>query len=160
MYTPYNRVFELEQDSVVKDVRIPELETSNTDKDSKIQECQANMGGLTALYLVLQQTLIKSFGDDFKSGDDSGEIRNGDNQDAHIDSAHSLHPASNIDTSAQLEKYVAALPKTNEQMKRIKRKMLIRKNSNHGKLVMEIQKDFSEKYGDCWVISWGYDTNK
>ncbi|XP_076917663.1 uncharacterized protein LOC143577820 [Bidens hawaiensis] len=42
------RVFELEQDSVIKDACIQELEASNTDKDSKIQKLQASMGGLTA----------------------------------------------------------------------------------------------------------------
>ncbi|XP_076940234.1 uncharacterized protein LOC143609341 [Bidens hawaiensis] len=35
------RVFELEQDSVVKDVRIQELKASNTDKDSKIKELKS-----------------------------------------------------------------------------------------------------------------------
>ena len=56
------RVFELEQGSVEKDLMIrkldvwvSELETDNYEKDKKISELQANLGGLTALYLKVRR---------------------------------------------------------------------------------------------------------
>nr|KAJ0190199.1 hypothetical protein LSAT_V11C800412640 [Lactuca sativa] len=68
-----NRVFDLEQNLVEKDliigkqdIRISELEKKNSDKDSKISELQANLGGLTALFFDLKQCLFQKFGDEFQ----------------------------------------------------------------------------------------------
>lgn len=60
-------VFELEQDSVVKDVWINDLETSNVEKDNNIMELQESLGGLTTLYFDLQQKLVKRYCREFKS---------------------------------------------------------------------------------------------
>ncbi|CAH1440065.1 unnamed protein product [Lactuca virosa] len=68
-----NKVFDLEQSSVEKDliignqdIRISDLEKESSIKDAKISELQANLGGLTALFFDLKQRLYQKFGDDFQ----------------------------------------------------------------------------------------------
>ncbi|CAH1415665.1 unnamed protein product [Lactuca virosa] len=75
-----NRVFDLEQNSVEKDliigkqdIRISKLEKENSDKDSKILERQANLSGLTALFFDLKQRLFQKFGDEFQPLSAEGE---------------------------------------------------------------------------------------
>nr|KAJ0226592.1 hypothetical protein LSAT_V11C100048590 [Lactuca sativa] len=64
-FVDFNIVFDLEQTSTKKhlvigkqDIRISELEKDNSDKDSKISELQANLGGLTALFFDMKQRLF------------------------------------------------------------------------------------------------------
>ncbi|XP_023734028.1 uncharacterized protein LOC111881878 [Lactuca sativa] len=75
-----NKVFDLEQSSVEKDliigrqdIRISELEKENSIKDAKISELQANLGGLTALFFDLKQRLHQKFGDEFQPLSAEGE---------------------------------------------------------------------------------------
>lgn len=148
------RVFELEQESVVKDIRIQQLEVSDAEKDAKIKELQANMGGLTAMYISMQQKLISKFGDEFNTGDNP------------------VTPApqtQSVDTSEAIEEYLNAPVKSKEEAERLKRKLLIIKNSDQNvatsdhpdKYVIEMKKGFSDKYGDrSGIVSWGYDADK
>ncbi|XP_076937956.1 uncharacterized protein LOC143605884 [Bidens hawaiensis] len=76
-----------------EDVRIQEIEASNSDKDSKVKEHQSNMGGLIAMYLDLQQKINQKFEDEFKTGDDCGAKTTGDNPG----SGSSARPTSNVD---------------------------------------------------------------
>lgn len=54
------------------DIRVSELEKYNSEKDAKISELQANIGGLTTLYFDMKQRLFQKFGDEFQSLEDEG----------------------------------------------------------------------------------------
>ncbi|CAH1441441.1 unnamed protein product [Lactuca virosa] len=75
-----NRVFDLEQNFAEKDliigkhdIQISELEKLKSYKDSKISELKANIGGLTARFFDLKQSLFQKFGDEFQPLSAEGE---------------------------------------------------------------------------------------
>nr|KAJ0211339.1 hypothetical protein LSAT_V11C400186270 [Lactuca sativa] len=153
----HNRVFDLEQSFVEKDliigkqdILINKLERENSEKASKISELQANLGGLTALFFDLKQRLFQIFGDEFQPLSAEGErttasSSNPTNPVSQLSSERDTRPAPD----ANLDTFLSSGPTSTQE----RREKQIR--------VKETGKKFTDKYGDrSGNIMWRYDADK
>ncbi|CAH1450834.1 unnamed protein product [Lactuca virosa] len=178
-----NRVFDLEQSSVKKDliigkqdIRIRDLERENSDKTSKILELQENLGGLIALFFDLKQRLFQTFGDEFHPLSADGEKIIASSSDpanpaSPSSSERATRPTPNAYLDTFLSSGLASAQERREKQVRVeqlKGKMLVMKHSyqnapgdNPEMFFRETGKKFIDKYGDrSGIIMWGYDADK
>ncbi|CAH1428241.1 unnamed protein product [Lactuca virosa] len=143
----------------VDDIRISELEKENSNKDSKISELQANLGGLTALFFDLKQRLFQKFGDEFQPLSAEGEnITASSSGPANLTSQSSSERATIPALDANLDTFLSSASLSAQErrekqirVEQLKGKMLVMKNSNQnapGEL-----EGFADEIGDKGVGS-------
>lgn len=180
VHTLQKRIFELEQDSITKDMRLHFLERSDEEKTAKIKSLEDNLGQLSALFFDVKDKLWNRFGKDFETDSTAAKKKTAtSSRTVQVESETTELPhipdvtdaERRVDESeANIDRYLAGdtsiHPMTAEQRKEylVMRNVNLNRdetNYNQEKFIMEIGKSRYDKEGNrSGIHSWSFDSDK